>query len=456
MGFKAAIIGAGSIGFTRRLVRDILTVPEFRGIEISLADISRKNLDMVARLVCRDVAMNGLPARIETTLDLKSAVRGAKYVINVARAGGLKAFETDIGIPLKYGVDQCVGDTLCAGGIMYGQRGIPVVLDICRAMRECAAQGAILFNYSNPMAMMTWAANKYGGVKTVGLCHGVEHGCEQIADVLGIPQAELDIICAGINHQTWYLSVKHRGVEMREKLPAAFGRHPVYSKTEKVRIDMLRRFGYYTTESNGHISEYVPWYRKRRKEIARWIDMSCWIHGETGGYLRVCGEGRKQFQESYRAWLKEPAPVFSAENRSTERVSHIIEAMETGRVYRTWFNVVNNGCISNLPPDCVIEAPGYADGNGISMTAVGELPIACAATCDVSVNVQRMAVEAAVRGDVELLKQAMLHDPLVGAVCTPPEVWRMADEMLVAQARWLPQYKQEIARAKSRLGEARY
>ncbi len=451
MAIKVTMIGAGSIGFTRKLVQDILTVPELEDTVFAFTDISKKNLDMVHRLTLRDIAANNRPAKVIATTDRRKALDGADYVFSVVRVGGLEAFKTDVDIPLKYGVDQCVGDTLCAGGIMYAQRGIHALLGFCKDIREVASNDALFMNYSNPMAMMTWACNKYGGVRTVGLCHGVEGGCHQIADVLGIPVKELDFICAGINHQTWYLSVKHRGRELKDTLLPLFERHPVYSKTEKVRIDILRRFGYYTTESNGHCSEYVPWYRKRPGEIMRWIDLSSWINGETGGYLRDCTEHRNWFETDFPRWLKQPAPVYAPEHRSGEHGSRIIEAIETGRIYRGYFNVVNRGCISNLPDDCIIEAPGYVDGNGINMPMVGDLPLACAATCNASVQVQRMAMEAAVHGDVTLLKQAMLHDPLTAAVCNPPEIWQMADEMLVAQAKWLPQYRAEIPKARKRL-----
>ena len=451
MSIKVAMIGAGSIGFTRRLVQDILTVPELEDTEFAFTDISKRNLDMVCQLVKRDVQANNKPAKLTVAMNRRKALEGADYVFSVVRVGGLDAFQTDIDVPLKYGVDQCVGDTLCAGGIMYAQRTIPVLLGFCKDIREVAAKGCVFMNYSNPMAMNTWACNKYGGVRTIGLCHGVQGGIHQIADVLGVPANELDIICAGINHQTWFVSVKHRGKEMTGKLLAGFEKHPVYSQTEKVRIDVLRRFGYYTTESNGHVSEYVPWYRKRPREIRKWIKLGNWIDGETGGYLRVCTEGRRWFETDFPNWLKADPPAYTPENRSGEHGSHIIEAIETGRVYRGFFNVVNGGCITNLPEDCVIEAPGYVDGNGLNMPIVGDLPLACAATCNASVQVQRMAMEAAVHGDATLLKQAMLHDPLTAAVCNPPEVWQLADAMLVAQAKWLPQYRREIPKARKRL-----
>lgn len=451
---KIAFIGAGSVGFTRRLVSDMLMVPELREMEISFMDIDEGNLDRVYQLTQRDIEANGLPIKINRTLDVREAVRGAHYIFCVVRVGGLEAFPHDVNIPLKYGVDQCVGDTLCAGGIFYAQRGIPVILDLCRAIREEAAPDALLLNYSNPMAMLTWAANEYGGVRTVGLCHGVQGGHAQIAAALGIRKEELDYVCAGINHQTWYVRLSHRGrVIGKEELLEAFERHETFSRTEKVRIDMLRRFGCYSTESNGHLSEYVPWYRKRAGEIMDWIDLDrSWIDGETGGYLRVCTESRNWFKTDFPNWMKEPPRDYSdTGSRSHEHGSYIVESLETGRIYRGHFNMMNHGIISNLPDRCVIEAPGYVDANGINMTLVGDLPLGCAAVCRNSINVQELAVEAAVHSDIGMLRQAMLLDPLVGAVCNPPEVWQMTDEMLVALAPWMPQWQEEAERARQRL-----
>ncbi len=453
MPLKVAVIGAGSIGFTRGIVRDILSVPEFRDIEIAFTDIDERNLDMVYRLCKRDIEANDLPAKLTATLDRRAALTGAKYIFSVVRVGGLEGFQTDIDIPLKYGVDQCVGDTLSAGGIMYGQRNIPVILDFCKDIRDVAAPDPLFFNYANPNAMNTWVANHHGGVNTIGLCHGVQGGHHLIADALGLQQSEVDIICAGINHQTWYISIKHKGEDLTGKLLPALEKHPTYSKTERVRIDMLRRFGYFSTESNGHLSEYVPWYRKRPDEIINWIDpdFTSWIHGETGGYLRVCVEGRNWFETEFPQWLEADPWRFRPEDRGNEHGSYIMEGLETGRLYRGHFNVVNNGAITNLPPDCIVEVPGYVDYNGVNIPRVGDLPLGCAAVCNASVSVQRLAVEAAVNGDDTLLRQAMMMDPLVGAVCNPPEIWQLVDEMLVAQAQWLPQYKPAIAAAKKRL-----
>ncbi len=452
MSFKLAVIGAGSLVFARTLFTDIMSVSEFRDIEVAFTDINRDNLEKVTRLCQRDLEANGIKTRIFSTTNRREAFKDARYIINCVRIGGLPAFEMDIDIPLKYGVDQCVGDTLCIGGIMYGQRVIAALLDFCKDIREVAEPGAILLNYSNPNAMATWACNKYGKVKTIGLCHGEIHGEQQIAQVLGYKdRKELDVVCAGINHQTWYLSIKHQGKELRETLLDKFLQHEQFSREEKVRIDILKRFGYYSTESNGHLSEYVAWYRKRPDEIEKWIDTGSWIHGETGGYLRETKENRDWFETDYPKLLNESPMKYDGSARGSEHCSYIMESLETGRCYRGHFNVMNDGCITNLPAECVVEVPCYVDGNGIAVPRIGDLPLGCAAVCSQSIWVQRLAIEAAVMGDVTLLKQAALMDPLTGAVCNPPEIWQMVDEMLIAEEAWLPQYAVAIEEAKARV-----
>ena len=264
-------------------MKDMLTVPELADTEFAFTDISKTNLEMVAALCKRDIKENKLPAKVRTSTNRLAMLEGADYVFCMIRQGGLEAFRTDIDIPLKYGVDQCVGDTLCAGGIMYAQRTIPVLLEFCREIRAVAKPDALFMNYANPMAMNTWACNRYGGVRTVGLCHGVQGAHWQITRCIEswakkrgllepgetLHRKDVDVIAAGINHQTWFIKVEWRGIDFIPLLLELFEAHPEYSKTEKVRIDVLRRFGYYSTESNGHLSEYLPWYRKRTKEIPR-------------------------------------------------------------------------------------------------------------------------------------------------------------------------------------------
>jgi alpha-galactosidase len=472
MPLKIAFIGAGSLGFTRKLVRDCLTVPELAETHFALHDIDDRNLGMVERILRKDLDANPqLDASLSATLDRREALADADFVVNTSRIGGLDAFTLDIDIPLRYGVDQCVGDTLCVGGLMYGQRNVPEVLAFCRDMADVSKPGVRFLNYANPMAINTWAALDETPIETIGLCHGVEGGWFQIDSVLarlhGDPAIDYNdladrrqrtqVICAGINHQTWYVDVRYQGRRVEgDELLKAFEQYPRLSTQEKVRIDVLRRFGAYSTESNGHLSEYLPWYRKRPEEIADWVDLSGWIHGETGGYLRVCTEGRNWFETDYPRWLEEAGRPIGEHRRSSEHGSYIVEAIATGRPYRGHFNVRNHGILPSLPADCVVEAPGYVDRFGLNMVEGIELPMACAATCRASIDVQRMAVRAAVTGDAVLLKQAVLHDPLTAAVCNPEEVWQMVDELLVAQAAWLPQYEASGAVEAARRALARH
>ncbi len=345
---------------------------------------------------------------------------------------------------------------------MYGQRNIAQMLAFQKDAKEVAAEGCLFLNYANPMAMNTWAAadacDRGEGVDTVGLCHGVEGGWWAIDKALANHHGDeaigwgenygdrTQIVCAGINHQTWYTKILYKGREVgSDELLEAFEKHESLVAQEPVRIDVLRRFGYFSTESNGHLSEYVPWYRRdfqKKPELAdRWVGEGSWINGETGGYLRVTTEARQLFDADFQKFLDEAGKPMDEWKRSSEHGSFIIESRETNRPYRGHFNVRNNGVVNNLADDCIIEAPGYVDRTGIQMMAGIDLPLACAATCSASVNVQRMAVQAAVTGDVTLLKQAVLHDPLTAAICDTESIWQMVDEMLVAQREWLPNYK---------------
>jgi len=434
---RVAMIGAGSVGFTRRLLMDILAVPEFQDTEFRLMDISAENMEMATKLCRKMVEDNNLPAKVIGTVDRREALRGADYVISTVRVGGLEAFAHDIEIPLKYGVDQCVGDTLGPGGIFYALRTIPVLLDVAKDMRELCPN-ALLLNYSNPMAMNCWALRRAGGIRVVGLCHGVQGGAWQIAKALGIPDNEFEYICAGINHQTWFTKVMHKGKDLTDKVSDAMRRE--FVGHEQVRLDVLERFGYYSTESNGHLSEYLPWYRKRGEEMKQWFDPSSWAGGETGGYLRVCRESQDDYKKNYPKWLSGELDQIALGSRSHEHGSHIIEALETGRRYWGCMNVENTGLITNLPDGCTVELPCIVDSSGIQPTFVGDLPMQCAAVCRASVSVQEMTVQAALTGNKQMAKLAVLNDPLTAAVCTPDEVWTMVDEMFQALAPWLPQF----------------
>lgn len=439
---QVALIGGGSLAFTRRLMTDILAVPELRDTQFRLMDIDPERLDMMTRLCRKFIEDNNLSAAVDSTLNQREALVDADYVVSSVRVGGLEAFAHDIEIPLKYGVDQCVGDTLGPGGVFYALRTIPVLLDIAADMREVAPD-ALLMNYSNPMAMNCWALRRAGGVSPVGLCHAVPHSHSKIAEALGLPKEEIDFVAAGINHMTWFIRVTHQGRDMVPYLLEAFENHPRLSEIEPLRIDVMRRFGYFCTESNGHLSEYLPWYRKRPGEMERWISHDSWIGGETGGYLRHCRERADEYKELFPKLMTGELDVATLGERTVEHVSYIIESIETGRPYLGYLNVGNYGLIPNLPYGCTVEIPCWVDGNGISTTWTGPLPMQCAAACRSNVNAQEMAVEAALTGDRDLVKLAILHDPLTGAVCAPDEVWAMCDEMFEALAPWLPQFNGE-------------
>jgi alpha-galactosidase len=450
--FKVTFIGAGSIVFTRKILGDILGVPEFSEIDVTFTDIDPKSLDISTRICQHDIDSNGIPVKIRATTDRCEAIKDAKYIINAIKVGGLQAWGIDMDIPLSYGVDQCVGDTLCAGGIMYGQRNVPVILGICKDIREHAFPGALFFNLSNPLAICCWAATKYGNVNTIGLCHGVQIGHLQFANIFNIPMHDIFISCVGINHCGWYKEVKTWDRDLNPELLEGFIKHPKYGVDEKVRIDMFKRFGNYCTESNGHMSEYVPWYRKHLDNIEDWISYGDVFCGETKGYLGLSKREHKERNEDYSDLLKKPGNSINQESRTEEHLSYIIEGLETGRVYRGHFNVVNNGVIKNFVDDCIVEVPCYADIHGISIPMVGELDSAQASVCNNMINVQKLATEAACTGNVEKLKQAMLLDPLNAAVLDPRQIWQMTDELLVAEEKWLPQYKkEEFTSAKERL-----
>lgn len=437
---RVAMIGAGSVGFTRRIVMDLLAVPEFRDTAFSFMDIDPVGLEMSMNLCRKMIADSGLPATISATTDRRESLAGADYVLSFVRVGGLEAFAHDIEIPLRYGVNQCVGDTLGPGGIFYALRSIPVLVDLARDIEEICPQ-ALLLNYSNPMAMNCWALNRVTRTPVVGLCHGVQGGHHQIAVALGVPPEEIDFVAAGLNHQTWYIQVRHKGRDMLPHLLEAFEANESLRRSEPVRIDVLRKFGYYSTESNGHLSEYLMWYRKRPNEISRWIYPDVWIGGETGGYLRVCRESADYYRSMYPRWMAGEEPI-AVGDRSQEHASYIIEALETGRSYRGHLNVPNTGLITNLPEECVVEVPCLVDGSGVQPTYVGALPMGPAAICRQTVSVQELTVEAALTGDRQLVRQAVAMDPLTGSVCNLDEVWSMTDEMFEALAPWLPQFRE--------------
>jgi alpha-galactosidase len=431
---RITLIGAGSAVFTRNLCSDILLAPALQECTISLMDIDASRLRNSRDLVQNMVDRRGLGARVEATTDLREAIRGADYVVTTFQQGGLDAYSLDIEIPKKYGVEQCVGDTLGPGGVFRALRTIPVLLDLCDEMDELAPE-ALLLNYVNPMAANCWAVDVGTGRPHVGLCHSVQGTSEMLASWIGVPYEDVNFLCAGINHQAFFLEFRRGKDNLYPEIREAIRRDEVRGQ-EPVRVELMEHFGYFVTESSGHASEYAPYFRKSARmveeelvprfenEADHWFDF-----GRTGGYLRHC-----------LSVMEESPDGSLPTERTNEYGSFVIEAVETDRPIRVNGNVPNRGLMHGLPYGCCVEVPCMVDANGVQPTTIEHYPSQLAALNRTNINVQELTVEAALSGDVEAVHHAVMLDPLTAAVCTLPQIRSMVDEMLEAQARWLPQF----------------
>ncbi|MBM3190374.1 MAG: alpha-glucosidase/alpha-galactosidase, partial [Chloroflexi bacterium] len=363
---KVAIIGAGSIVFCKTLILDVLKTPGLEDTEFALMAPSTRRTPQVERFVNRVIKANHLPAKVWVTTDQREALRDADFVIATFQIGGIKGFEYDVNIPLKHGVDQCIGDTLGPGGIFRALRSIPTTVEMARDMREVCPR-ALLLNYVNPMAMICWALGTTG-VEFVGLCHGVQTTMDLISGYVGVPKDEIDFVEAGINHMGWFLKLEHNGKDLYPVLRERF-EQPEYYVNEKVRGEVFRHFGYFMTESTGHLSEYVPYFRKSQAAKDLYCDEPA-FGGETGAYLAWCASVAERYEDK-DILAGEPSELPS---RSIEYGSYVIEAMKTGRIFKLHGNVINGGMITNLPPDCCAEGPLFVDRNGVHKTFVGDLP----------------------------------------------------------------------------------
>ncbi|MFP3895648.1 MAG: alpha-glucosidase/alpha-galactosidase [Anaerolineales bacterium] len=447
---KIVIIGAGSMVFSSRLTTDILCVPELREGTIVYVDIDREALDRIEAFAQQLVEQEGLPTTIEATTERRRALEGADYVVTTFRVGGMEATNLDISIPLKYGIDQAVGDTVGPGGIFYGQCHIPLIVAICRDMEELCPD-ALLLNHSNPMAMLCWALNEATSIRNVGLCHSVQGTSERLAQYMDIPYEELSYWVAGINHMAWFLRLErnHEDVYplLRERLDAwdAAGGdkgEEIASQDRRswardtVRREIFRRFSYYVTESTHHMSEYVPYFR-RTPEL---MEAYALIRREERMKEQSSASRREQRVEEIarKAQGKEPIPM----KRSTEYSSRIIEACETDRMIRINGNVPNTDLITNLPPDCVVEVPCLVDALGIHPCHVGDLPPQLAGLNRSNISVQELAVKAALEGDREALFQAVALDPLTASTLSLDKIEVMVEEMFEALLPWMPQFQE--------------
>ena len=430
---KIAMIGAGSLVFCKTLLSDFLATPALRGSEYRLMALTHTRLDKMHDFVRRMIQDNGIDATVTATTDRREALRDADYVVIMLQAGGVAEFKQDYEIPLKYGVDQCIADTLGPGGVFRALRHIPALLEIARDMQQLCPK-AILFNYANPMAMCCWALGRVPGLQFVGLCHGVQTTMDLIASYVGVKKEEIDFLAAGINHMGWFLKLEKDGQDLYPTLKSNFEK-PGYYVNEKVRAEVLRHFGYFMTESTGHLSEYLPYFRKNKRALDLYCDEPS-FGGETGAYYKYCAMLAEKFAKT------DPLSIESTMlgPRSAEYCSHIIEAVETGEVFRFNGNVRNDGYITNVTPGCCVEVPIYADRLGLHPTVVGNLPPQCAALNMTNILVQGLAVEASFTGDPELVMQAVALDPLTSAVLTLKEIREMVAEMLAAESRYLPQF----------------
>ena len=437
---KVAMIGAGSIVFCKTLMSDLLATPALKGSEYALMAPTHKRLDKMHAFAQRMAADNNIDAKVTATTDRREALKNADYVVIMIQVGGMKAFGVDYKIPLKYGVDQCIGDSLGPGGIFRGLRTIPVLIDIANDVRELCPK-ALMLNYANPMATCCWALGTVPGLQFVGLCHGVQTTMDLIAGYVGVKKNEIDYVAAGINHMAWFLKLEKNGKDLYPILREN-SEKPEYYVNEKVRCEVMRHFGYFMTESTGHLSEYLPYFRKNQKALKLYCDQPD-FGGASGAYYKYGLMLAEKFSK------KDPLSIETTKlgPRSAEYCSHIMEAHETGQVFRLNGNVRNDGYITNLPKGCCVEVPMFVDRLGLHPTVVGDLPPQLAALNMTNVLAQGLAAEAALTGDAEMAMQAVAMDPLTSAVCTLAEIREMCAEMMKAEAEWLPQFAGKKLRA---------
>ena len=427
---KVVIIGAGS-WFCQRMIVDIMSFPELRETTFGLVDINPDHLAPATQYAKRVVELHGSGAKIQSTTNRREVLEGADYVIVSIAAGGPAyrgpAYYADVAIPQKYGVEQSVADTIGPGGVFRTLRAAPIMLGICRDMEELCPD-ALLINYTNPMAMLCWAMNKATRIKNVGLCHSVQGTSHDIARYIGAPYEEVSYWCAGINHMAWFLEYRWNGEDAYPLLRKAMDNPEIWAK-DTVKFEILRHFGYFVTESTYHMSEYVPYFRKR-KETMEQLGLRRNSPNPDGTETR---------------WTKADSPLMRQAagdepidlKGSQEYASHIIHSMETNAPFRINGNVQNRGLIANLPEGCCVEVPCLVDGQGIHPCYVGDLPGQLAALNRSNIAVQQMTVEAVLEESREKAYYALALDPLTSAVCTLPEIRSMFDEMCEAEKEWV-------------------
>jgi len=436
---KIVFIGAGSLGFTRSLVRDILTFPILESAEIALVDINKERLSFARRACQKLVDMGGYPAKITATVDRREALKGADAVLCTILCGNLNVWQHDILIPKKYGVDINVGDTRGPSGIFRALRTIPTMLEICRDIEELCPN-AIFLNYTNPMAMLCHAMQRSSSLKITGLCHSVQGTIGQLAGWLGVKKEKIDYVCAGINHMAWYTRLTRNGRDLYPKLKKVVSSNKDIYNEEQVRNEMFLALGYYVTESSGHASEYNWWFRKRPDLIKQYCKTGTgWNPGKHGFIVDCYKKAAKNWRGEAREWLAKDAPI--SLERGHEYAASIINAWQGGEMFEFNGNVPNTGIITNLPQDACVEAPVVASRKGLSTVHVGELPPQCAILTGLSAQIEMMAVEGCLTGDPTLIYQAIAHDPLTASKLSLAEIRKMVKEMFRKNRKYLPQFR---------------
>ena len=436
---KICLVGAGSTVFAQNILGDVLSTQRGSDYVISLFDIDPERLktsEIVARRICESLKLSSV--RIDATLDRREALRGSDFVILMMQVGGYKpATVTDFDIPKKYGLRQTIADTLGIGGIFRGLRTIPVLEAICRDMQEVCPQ-ALLMQYVNPMAINCWAIKDLAPeIRTVGLCHSVQHTARHLAQCLGEDIADVNYVSAGINHVAFFLKYEkvHSDGRLEDLYPrlnalAADGRVP---PDDRVRFDVLKRLGHFVTESSEHFSEYTSWYIKEGRG-----DLIDQLNIPLDEYIRRCEVQIKEWH-ALRKELEGDKPIEVC--RSNEYAAGIIHAAVTGNPALIYGNVPNNGLIENLPDECIVEVPCHVDRNGIQPIRVGRIPSQLSAVMNLSVSVQQLTVEAALTRNRERIYQAALLDPHTSAELSPDQIWNLVDDLIDAHGDLLPRYQ---------------
>lgn len=439
MSKKIAFIGAGSFGFTRKLVNDLLTFPAFQDATIALMDINAERLDYIKRAVDRIVAEGKYPAKVLATLDRKEALMGADGVVTTILHGEVDVWQHDILIPKKYGVDTNVGDTRGPSGIFRYLRTINPILDIAADIdRYCP--NAVYLNYTNPMAMLCRAVqSKFPNMVATGLCHSVQGTASMLAKWIGAPENEISYTCAGINHQAFYTDFLWNGKDAYPLIRKAITENENVYKQEIVRNEMFLALGYYVTESSGHNSEYNAWFRKRQDLIEKYcLPGTGWNPGEYAYILNEYRSRETTWKADMDKWFTEPIDL----TRGFEYAAYIFNAIfGDGEMFKFNGNVRNFGLIDNLPQGCCVEVPVLASRRGLEPIHVGKMPAQCALLSGTSAQIEEMVVEGSFAGDKEMIYQAVCYDPLTSAVLSLREIRDMVDEMFKQNEDWLPQFK---------------